>query len=52
MKKIISIAMIFLIAVGVKPIYANADLMIEVEGIVDGYVKEEIKRVLDGKKPL
>jgi len=42
MKKIISIAMIFLIAVGVKPIYANADLMIEVEGIVDGYVKEEI----------
>ena len=34
--------MMFLIAVGVKPIYANADLMIEVEGIVDGYVKEEI----------
>ena len=42
MKKIIFIAMMFLIAVGVKPIYANADLMIEVDGIVDGYVNEEI----------
>ena len=43
MKKIMSLMIMFFLAIGIQPIYANADLMIEVEGIVDGYVKEEVK---------
>lgn len=42
MKKFIVLAIVLLLAVVVKPVYANADLMIEAEGIVDGYVNEEI----------
>ena len=34
---------LFFLAIGIRPIYANADLMIDVEGIVDGYVNEEVK---------
>ncbi len=43
MKKIMCLMILFFLAIGIRPIYANADLMIEVEGIVDGYVNEEVK---------